>query len=71
MINRITYIVVKTVAGIKDQFCSCHANLSPIGRIIQGTTTIAQNTKAEMPRILRMVTDLDLWDTFIHTSLTN
>ena len=71
MINRITYIVVKTVAGIKDQCCNCHANLSPAGRIIQGTTTMVQNTKAEMPRILRMVTDLDLWDTFIHSSLTN
>ena len=65
MINRITYIVVKTEAGINDQFCNCHANLSPAGRIIHGTMTMAQHTSAEMPRILRIVTEFDLWDSFI------
>ena len=69
MINRITYIVVKTEAGINDQFCNCHANLSPAGRIIQGTTTMAQHTSAEMPRIRRMVTEFDLWDSFIPLNL--
>ena len=65
IVNKIAYTIVKTVAGIKDQCCNCHANLSPAGRIIQGTMTMAQNTNAEMPSILRIVTDLDLWDSSI------
>ena len=65
IVNKIAYTIVKTAAGIKDQCCNCHANLSPAGRIIKGTMTMAQHTSAEMPKILRMITEFDLWDSFI------
>ena len=71
IVNKIAYTIVKTAAGIKDQCCNCHANLSPAGRIIHGTMTMAQHTSAEMPKILRMVTDFDLWDSFMPLNLSD
>jgi hypothetical protein len=62
---------VKTAAGIKDQCCNCHANLSPAGRIIKGTMTMAQHTSAEMPKILRIIADFDLWDSFMPLNLSD
>ena len=70
IVNKIAYTIVKTAAGIKDQCCNCHANLSPAGRIIKGTMTMAQHTSAEMPKILRMVTVFDLWDSFMPLNLS-
>lgn len=70
IVNKIAYTIVKIEAGIKDQCCNCHANLSPAGRIIHGTMTMAQHTSAEMPKILRMVTVFDLWDSFMPLNLS-
>ena len=70
IVNRIAYTIEKTAAGIKDQCCNCHANLSPAGRIIHGTITMAQHTSAEMPKILRIITDFDLWDSFMPLNLS-
>lgn len=71
IVNRIAYTIEKTAAGIKDQCCNCHANLSPAGRIIHGTMTMAQHTSAEMPRILRIITDFDLWGSFMPLNLSD
>ncbi len=71
IVNKIAYTIVKTEAGIKDQCCNCHANLSPAGRIIHGTMTMAQHTSAEMPKILRIIADFDLWDSFMPLNLSD
>ena len=71
IVNKIAYTIVKTEAGIKDQCCNCHANLSPAGRIVKGTMTMAQHTSAEMPKILRIIADFDLWDSFMPLNLSD
>ena len=71
IVNKIAYTIVKTAAGIKDQCCNCHANLSPAGRTIKGTMTMAQHTSAEMPKILRIIADFDLWDSFMPLNLSD
>lgn len=71
IVNKIAYTIVKIEAGIKDQCCNCHANLSPADRIIHGTMTMAQHTSAEMPKILRIIADFDLWDSFMPLNLSD